>query len=499
MKVRKTWFSNVLWFVFSCSIAVLFYFSLTSYLFILGIRDVYQTGIIVAVCGVVIVTVFCLLEWFFNRKNNRGLEERDQIFSIIALILLIILFFLLRILMMPALKETEVMSSQIAQNAMISGSYLGFALDTPENFYGSLLSVFFMFLGNKAIAVWLLQIMIQFIGLLFSYFSVKRLAGRIPALSVVTGITVLPLFFNDVLNTSEFSFLFLLFSACLWLVSFYTKLDYEKEEKYMVSTVKIVLCVLFSFLLGVLSVYHMLFTALFFLPLLIIAEKKMSGKVRKGIHIFLSIISGFAGFFVCAFYQELFNGSSSMNAFLHYFREQYALNLQFNLLLYFTELSYVLIVFIFCICYIIMFFFYENDEGHLFIFTALLESVMLFLFGSNEYQAFYFVLIICFLAIAGAGIRNLVMSGTDRKVKKQSKEERQRLDEEELEEFKSYFTGDTTTEDELEKEQGIQFIENPLPLPKKHERKEMDYAFEPDEEQMHFDYDLNEDNAFFDI
>ena len=35
----------------------------------------------------------------------------------------------------------------------------------------------------------------------------------------------------------------------------------------------------------------------------------------------------------------------------------------------------------------------------------------------------------------------------------------------------------------------IKFIENPLPLPKKHVKKEMNYAFEPTPDQMH--YDLN--------
>ncbi|MGN0306831.1 MAG: hypothetical protein ACI4DN_01315 [Lachnospiraceae bacterium] len=39
-------------------------------------------------------------------------------------------------------------------------------------------------------------------------------------------------------------------------------------------------------------------------------------------------------------------------------------------------------------------------------------------------------------------------------------------------------------------------IPNPLPLPKKHVRKEMDYGFEPSKEQMHYDlnnYNVNDD------
>ena len=40
-----------------------------------------------------------------------------------------------------------------------------------------------------------------------------------------------------------------------------------------------------------------------------------------------------------------------------------------------------------------------------------------------------------------------------------------------------------------ENKKPVKFLENPLPVPKKHVRKKMDYAFEPSAEQMH--YDLN--------
>ncbi|HOO27163.1 MAG TPA: hypothetical protein PLU43_01760, partial [Lachnospiraceae bacterium] len=41
----------------------------------------------------------------------------------------------------------------------------------------------------------------------------------------------------------------------------------------------------------------------------------------------------------------------------------------------------------------------------------------------------------------------------------------------------------------------VKFIENPLPLPKKHVAKTMEYGFEPDE-NMDFDYDIKEDDDF---
>ncbi|MBQ9990805.1 MAG: hypothetical protein IJP31_07675 [Lachnospiraceae bacterium] len=49
---------------------------------------------------------------------------------------------------------------------------------------------------------------------------------------------------------------------------------------------------------------------------------------------------------------------------------------------------------------------------------------------------------------------------------------------------------------ETETKPAIKLIPNPLPLPKKHVKKEMDYAFEPPKERMHYDlnnYNVNDD------
>jgi len=44
----------------------------------------------------------------------------------------------------------------------------------------------------------------------------------------------------------------------------------------------------------------------------------------------------------------------------------------------------------------------------------------------------------------------------------------------------------------------VTFIENPLPLPKKHVKKRLDFAFEPAPEEMNYDYDVD-DNDTYDI
>lgn len=45
-------------------------------------------------------------------------------------------------------------------------------------------------------------------------------------------------------------------------------------------------------------------------------------------------------------------------------------------------------------------------------------------------------------------------------------------------------------------EEKIRLIENPLPLPKKHVKKTMDYRIDVTEEQMKYDMEVREDDDF---
>ena len=42
----------------------------------------------------------------------------------------------------------------------------------------------------------------------------------------------------------------------------------------------------------------------------------------------------------------------------------------------------------------------------------------------------------------------------------------------------------------------MKYIENPLPLPKKHVKKALEYSVEPPEESMQFDIEISEEDDF---
>lgn len=512
MRVRKTWFSYILWVLFSCSLAVIFYFSLSSYLNLLGISDLRQSGGIIAICAVVLITLFCLAEWFFNRKSNKDREERDKIYSILVIILLIILFFLFRILLFTAIDDDILLFSKFVKNALIqNGKEISFHLSSLEDMFSSLLTLSFLFLGNKGIAVWVLQLFFQTVCFVFSYFGIKRIAGRIPALAVCFGITVLPMFFNSVITDETASLKLCIASMALWMISLYKD---GLEKKGM----KELLTILISAFLGILCFYDNIFIAFFFLPAIICLETKMQSMLRKALNIILWFIFGLTGYGFLAFGDSIFRDG---NLFVHienYFMQRYTVNFEPSLVVSFSAMNYLFIVFAFCISYIIMFIKTEYDEAHLFIFVLLVEFGVLIIFYPKDALVYYYLLAVCFLSIAGAGIRNLVLSSEECIAKKEKEKQQALEDIDAQKEFIEYFKGtddltdqkklyensDKDTNESVREEvndviKSIQYIENPLPLPKKHEKKEMGYGFEPDEDKMHFDFDLTENNAFYDV
>ena len=46
---------------------------------------------------------------------------------------------------------------------------------------------------------------------------------------------------------------------------------------------------------------------------------------------------------------------------------------------------------------------------------------------------------------------------------------------------------------------GVKYLDNPLPVPKRKERKGMDYDYEVPQNEMNFDVDLNSSNSEFDV
>ena len=498
MRVRKTWFSYLLWFLFSCSFAVIFYFSMSSFLSFLGFANVRQSEWIIAISAFVLVIFFCLIEWVVNCKSNRGREKREKIYTVIGIVVLCILFFLFRILLISEIDENHFRTLQLFQDAMIEqGNHFEFSAWTLPQLYTSLLSSCFLFLGNKGIAVWFLQTFLQFLSFVFAYAAIKRLAGRVPALMAALGLAVLAMFFRDVLDSQISTLLLLIFMISIWILSFYQGVLKNRKGKVVFSFI-------ISLLFGVLAGYDNAFSVLLFLPIIVCSEMKLKNGLQKAFNIGLNIAGSLIGFFLVAFLTNVLNGTISLYGIEDYFLNRYAVHFRLDYMQNFLETDFLLVFLVLCISYIIMYLKTEHDEVHLFVFIAFITVTFLIFFNPAVPLGYYFILAVCFMTIAGAGVRNLVLSDVTDNIKEEHKKEESVELPVESNEDKVEIAVETKETEEIEETEEkiipqINYIENPLPLPKKHEKKEMDYGFEPEEDKMHFDLEITDDNAFYDV
>lgn len=506
MKVRKTWFSYLLWFLFSCSLALLFYFSFTSYLHSFGIYDVKKSGLIVAVCAVVIISFVCLLEWFFAQIHNNHNEKREKIVALIGFLLIIILFFLIRVVFTPAINESAIKDSPYFQNAMIlMNGTVNLTINSMDEIYTAILSVFCRFLGNRSIAVVSLQMILQFFSLIFNYIAVRKISGRFAAIISCVGFTILPIFFKNVVEVNILSLIFFVFTFLLWLLSLYKGIleKFKVRELYSI---------FLSFVIGYFFYYDNIFASIILIPIIlcIISDFK---NIRKIINIVLVILFEVIGFILPVIITACNKGTDIITYLTNFIEHRFQIEFQMSVMEKYVNYSYLIIVFALCICYIVMFFKTSHDETHIIILIAIVAVILLYCFHNTEVESYFYVLTDCFLVVAGTGLRNLFL--TSEKVKDLTNMEKKEDNEESLEEFVSYFKdnvneemldileneedSDTNIQEDKASKKEIKYIENPLPLPKKHEKKQMDYGFNPNDEQMHFDFDVTDDKSEFDI
>ncbi|TCL59902.1 hypothetical protein EDD76_10391 [Kineothrix alysoides] len=144
--------------------------------------------------------------------------------------------------------------------------------------YTALLSAVFSFMGNKAEAGVGLQFVLQLLSMLFLYFGIRLLSGRVTALCATAFMAVSPAFVTNMFSLTPQGLYLLLYAAGLWMTGLYlrglVKGGYRRAGSY------------FSFLLlgiyiGMISYLDILGITLFFFAGMCFVAVKGSGRGSK--------------------------------------------------------------------------------------------------------------------------------------------------------------------------------------------------------------------------
>ncbi len=322
-----------------------------------------------------------------------------------------------------------------------------------ESIYISFLSVLFSFLGNKEELVSIINLILQLAGAGFYYLGAKKLFRFVFPLAVAVICGILSGCFYPVIADSSMHMIWFLCGLIFWMIA---KIFSDMTGFFLKH-------ILSGILLGIFCYIDMAGFFLLVIWILFTLITKEYSLKEKGLQLLCFFLSGINGYF-CMFY--LWNNFLFDSVvFQQWFHDKIKhLKLENGLDQYIS----LIIVLVVCIIFYII----KRSGNTVTVSTKELDNVFQQIVEQEE--------------------KVFVETTNENKIASEVENEfRNNIENMIKNEFENNieFKNENEHIPEREVPKPIKFIENPLPLPKKHVKKEMNYAFEPSSDQMH--YDLN--------
>lgn len=305
-----------------------------------------------------------------------------------------------------------------------------------QSVYLSFLSVIFSFLGNKEELVLIVNLVLQILGLLFFYFANRKMVGNVISLTITAVMASVSGYFYPVFSESSMHMAVFLSSLVYWICMEIVTVKVESK--------RILLYVIIGLCAGM--IFYVDFTGV--LPLLLVTiymllSEKYHGKKELLVWFLVAVAAGFGKVF------SLWNSvdSAGWNRWLAD-RQSFFQSVEF----WRQYLAITGIYSLVAVSYIIY---------------------QIYCLKKEETQEVY--------AEVSVQEEKISLEEPQMKIEQEQKIESVIKTEPQIENKE-----ETSAEPEKPK---VKLLDNPLPLPKKHVKKEMNYAFEPSADQMH--YDLN--------
>lgn len=431
-------------------------------------------------------------------------------------------------------------------------------------YYLCLLNGLFRLVGNKWMAGIVLQIVLQMLGIGISYFAVRRLSGRGPALVVLVFLTIAPGSVRDGMTYSPKMLYFCMYALILLIIAGYMYRTTRSGGRVLTWILAVLCGALVAFAGYTDIVGFTLAIPLFGLPTL---KREERGTVLWVAQLFLFLIA-LAGSFCLLTWVDGAVSGSDFRRVLGAWGETYRLKgADYNFI--FREAGYETILMLVLIALGIFTFMRRKNEEMFSPWVMMLMSIALMrVLGivtpnmNGSYQMYF-----AMAGLAGVSLSELFVQGggvadvpemvvedldeepaepivsrpsqqpvrvwppepaasagaaeatavaaetekdrrIEKNVRRRSVKKQRRQAETDVpvweslpQESAAESKAPEVREDMAEKKQEdgqkqVQFIENPLPLPKKHVKKVMDYPIQPDASMMHYDVEVDPGDNF---
>lgn len=351
--------------------------------------------------------------------------------------------------------------------------------------YVLMLSGFFSFLGNSVGAAMFLQIVLQLLSMLLGYWLVKTAAGRLAACVTLLLLAFSPVFVEKIAVINPECLYLLLYLLGLSFVIIYGRGVLRDRPGWR----NVLTAILPGALIGFLAYFELsVVTILFFFAVLFVGKREdvQAAEIGKNsLRLFLTLVSCAAAFFILIGADAAASGVS-LERSLYVWAYPY---LQIGgpvtrLGELYGNVLFCAILFLPAAFLVFEFLRSGKEQDHsLWLFFCILFTPFLFWeFWTVELSG---LSLFFWSAAASLGIKNCMFGGEAEVM--QAK----------IEEINAAAVSiPVAAEFVADTAQKPRFLENPLPVPKKHVKKEMDYDYPVAPEMMHYDIESADGDDF---
>ena len=508
MGLKKSWFTWIVWAIYSLMLCSFFATYINAQCNILKLGK-YATILTVCLAGVGILGVYRLLclvyeKWGYMLWNvsehSKNLLEAFSVMSLFAgAILVRINQYVNHFTGCYGTMEFYTMAT------VKDGGSIPAVSHGASYLYTGMLSGVFSLFGNKLSVGIVMQIVLQLTGILLFYFAVRNLAGRMEAVISLAVLVFFPAMIKYSFTLMPENLYFFLFSGMLFLIGLYKKFEEKRERMTAVSVILLTFIGVGIGYMAYLDVIGMLLLAGVCFAIL-----TMKRKTGRNI-VFISVVAGVSvtTLFVMLFLEAFLGNTTVLNSFFSWWNLYFA-KFAWNYMIAGPDVTLVCNLMI-CAgaAWCIFSFLRKKENNDCFYMLSLVVLALFVSFGSQN-MSYQLLLTAFWSVLAAMGITSVMFVKEPQGVPEESvnvltvdgvcgKEMKSGTENLQMKEMQTSEILSKETESknmENAEKKPVQFIENPLPLPKKHVKKTMDYSFEPEAHLMKYDIEVSDDDDF---